>query len=180
MNTARNSGGEAIYLTHYFYPGTDPWKNIMLLPEDEAFRIAGKLAAAHPETTSFGRFADFRNYYPARKKADEYVRGKFAALGGKPVLAHPYSFTLMECEYLRKWFSNGEKIVISLEDVPDDQISFTIGDSCALFTQGLELVVLTKKMLLEQVRACDGLVDVFLKKALGRYQYVEVQLWDRV
>ena len=61
---------ERLYITHYYYPGTDPWKNIMLLPEDEAFRIAGELAAVHLETTSFGRFADFGNYYPARKRAD--------------------------------------------------------------------------------------------------------------
>ena len=179
MNTARNSGIEAIYLTHYFYPGTDPWKNIMLLPEDEAFRIAGKLAAAHPETTSFGRFADFRNYYPARKKADEYVRGKFAALGGKPVLAHPYSFTLMECEYLRKWFSNGEKIVISLEDVPDDQISFTIGDSCAQIINGMEPEILTKEMLMKRIRSCGGSVSSFLEESLGKFAYVEAQLWYR-
>ena len=53
---------ERLYITHYYYPGTDPWKNIMLLPEDEAFRVAGELAATHPETTSFGRFADFGNY----------------------------------------------------------------------------------------------------------------------
>ena len=31
---------ERLYITHYYYPGTDPWKNIMLLPEDEAFRVA--------------------------------------------------------------------------------------------------------------------------------------------
>ena len=33
-----------LYITHYFYPGTDPWKNIMLLPEKEAFRKAEELA----------------------------------------------------------------------------------------------------------------------------------------
>ena len=65
---------EKTYITHYYYPGTDPWKNIMNLPEEEAFRLAGELADAHPDTTSFGRFADFDNYYPARKKADEFVR----------------------------------------------------------------------------------------------------------
>jgi hypothetical protein len=58
---------ERLYITHYYYPGTDPWKNIMLLPEDEAFRIAGELAAVYPETTSFGRFADFGNYYESSK-----------------------------------------------------------------------------------------------------------------
>lgn len=24
---------DKLYITHYFYPGTDPWKNIMLLKE---------------------------------------------------------------------------------------------------------------------------------------------------
>ncbi len=28
---------DKLFITHYFYPGTDPWKNIMLLPEEEAF-----------------------------------------------------------------------------------------------------------------------------------------------
>ena len=168
---------ERLYITHYYYPGTDPWKNIMLLPEDEAFRIAGELAAVHPETTSFGRFADFMNYYPARKRADEYVRTKFIALGGKPILAHPYSFTLMECEYLRTWFSNGEKIVINLEDIPDDQISFTIGDSCAQIINGTEPEVLTREMIIKKIHDCGGSVSSFLEGSLGKFAYVEAQLW---
>ena len=95
-------------------------------------------------------------------------------------LRHPYSFVLGECEYLKDWFDSSDKIVLDLSDIPDDQISFTIGDSCALITQGLEPVVLTKKMLLEGIRACDGSVDAFLKQSLGKNYYVEVQLWDRV
>ena len=171
---------DKLFITHYYYPGTDPWKNIMNLPEEEAFRTAEELAAAHPETTSFYRFADFRNYYPRRKKADSYMRDAFIRLGGKPRLLHPYSFVLTECEYLKDWFDSSDKIVLDLSDIPDDQISFTIGDSCALITQGLEPVILTKKMLLEGIRACDGSVDAFLEKTLGKNYYVEVQLWDRV
>ena len=74
---------DRLNIIHYYYPGTDPWKNIMALPEEEAFRIAAKLAAEHP-----------------------------------------FSFTLNECEYLRKWFSEGEKLVLKLDEIPDDQISF--------------------------------------------------------
>lgn len=144
---------DKLYITHYFYPGTDPWKNIMILPEEDAFRKAEELANAHPDTTSFGRFADFENYYPARKKADQFVREKFIQLGGK--------------------------IIIDLDDVPDDQVSFTLGDSCALMIHGNEPVVLTKKMLYEHIEACNGSVDVFLKESLGNYAYVEVQLWDK-
>ena len=58
---------DELTLVHYYYPGTDPMGNIMLLPEEEAFRVAAALAEAHPETMSFYRFADFTNYYPRRK-----------------------------------------------------------------------------------------------------------------
>ena len=34
------TGMNKLYITHYYYRGTDPWKNIMNLPEDEAFRMA--------------------------------------------------------------------------------------------------------------------------------------------
>lgn len=171
---------DKLYITHYYYPGTDPWKNIMLLPEEEAFRKAEELAKAHPDTTSFGRFADFENYYPARKKADAFVREKFIESGGRPKLSNPYSFTLLESEYLKEWFNSSDKIIIDLDDIPDDQVSFTLGDSCALMIHGEEPVVLTKKLLYERIEAFDGSVDVFLKESLGKYAYVEVQLWDRI
>ena len=45
---------------------------------------------------------------------------------------------------------------------------------------GSEPVVLTKKLLFERIEACNGSVDVFLKESLGKYAYVEVQLWDRI
>ena len=171
---------EKIYITHYYYPGTDPWKNIMSLPEDEVFRVAKELSETHPDTTCFGRFADFENYYPARKKADAFVREKFIGLGGNPKLEHPYSFTLLESDYLREWFNNSEKIIFDLENIPDDQVSFTLGDSCALIVHGKEPVVLTKKLLFERIEKFNGSVDVFLKETLGSYAYVEVQVWERI
>jgi hypothetical protein len=171
---------DRIFITHYYYPGTDPWKNIMNLPEQEAFRTAAELAAAHPDTTSFYRFADFKNYYPNRKKADEYVREAFIRLGGNPALKHPYSFVLTESEYLREWFDSIERIVLDLSDIPDDQVSFTPGDSCARITHGSKPAVLTKKMLLEAISACGGSVNLFLEKSLGTNHYIEVQLWDRL
>ncbi len=170
---------DKLYIVHYYYPGTDPWKNIMNLSEKEAFRIAAELAGGHPDTTSFGRFADFENYYPQRKKADEYVREEFIRLGGKPELLHPYSFALSECEYLRKWFSEGEKLVLNLSDILEEQISFTIGDSCAQIINGMNPEVLTKEMLMKRIADCGNSVDTFLKSSLGKFAYVEVQLWYR-
>ena len=169
---------DRLFITHYCFPGTDPWKNIMNLPEREAFRVAAELAASHPGTTSFYRFADFVNYYPNRKKADEYVREAFIRLGGNPRLPHPYSFVLAESEYLKEWFDCSDSITLDLSEIPDDQVSFTPGDSCAMITHGLKPAVWTKKMLLEGISACGGSVDAFLEKSLGKNKYVEVQLWD--
>ena len=151
----------------------------MNLPEEEAFRVAEKLASEHPDTTSFGRFADFKNYYPDRKRADEFVRDAFIKLGGKPKLLHPYSFVINECEYLRQWFDTNDKIVFDLEDIPDEQVSFTLGDSCALLVHGQVPTVLTKAMLLEGIRTC-GSVERYCQESLGKYAYIEVQLWDRL
>ena len=85
----------------------------------------------------------------------------------------------MECEYLRKWFSNGEKIVLNLEDIPDDQISFTIGDSCAQITNGTEPEVLTKGMLMMRIHDCGDSVSSFLERSLGKFAYVEAQFWNQ-
>ena len=167
-----------LYLTHYSYPGTDPWKNIMNLPEKEAFRVAKELADAHPDITSFGRFADFCNYYPLRKRSDAFVREQFIKHGGKPELQHPYSFVLGESEYLDKWFDGGEKLELRLDSVSGEQVSFTLGDSCAVIGRGAEPVVLTKAMLLAGISEC-GSVEAFCKEKLNGYGYVEVQLWKK-
>ena len=78
-----------------------------------------------------------------------------------------------------KGFSNGEKLVLNLDNIPDDQISFTIGDSCAQITSGTEPKVLTKEMLMKRIHDCGDSVSSFLEKTLGKFAYVEVQLWNQ-
>jgi len=167
-------------IVHYYFPGTDPWKNIMNLPEKEAFAKAEDLAKAHPDESSFGRFADFPNYYPTRKETDQYVHDRFVEKGGKPELQHPFSFTLLECEYLRKWFSEGEKLVLDLEDIPDDQFSCTIGDSCAQYGWGDRPEVLTKTELFQKIHSSGGSVEALMKEYQGKFAYVEVHVWKRI
>jgi hypothetical protein len=87
---------------------------------------------------------------------------------------------LGECEYLRNWFDTDDKIVFDLSDIPDDQVSFTLGDSCALLIHGEVPTVLTKAMLLDGINACDGSTEEYLKSVLGKYAYAEVQLWDKL
>ena len=84
------------------------------------------------------------------------------------------------CQYLRNWFDSSDRITLDLSDIPEDQVSFTPGDSCALITHGSEPAVLTKKTILEGIAACGGSVEAFLEKTLGTNRYIEVQLWDRI
>ena len=169
-----------IYITHYYHHGTDPWKNIMLLPREEAFRKARELADEHPDTMCFGRFADFENYYPHRRSADEYMKREFEKLGGKPLLGHPYSFVLFESEYLDDWFGNGDRLKIYLDDIPDDIISFTFGDSCAQFAHGIKPAVLTKQMLIDEIRSHGDSAETFMQFVHTKCKYVEVQLWAKI
>ena len=46
---------DKLYITHYYFKDTDPWKNIMNLSKEDAFKKAAELADEHPDTTSFGR-----------------------------------------------------------------------------------------------------------------------------
>ena len=57
---------DQLVLVNYCHPGCVPLKNIMRLPEAQAFQLAQRLAEEHPETTAFYRFADFANYYALR------------------------------------------------------------------------------------------------------------------
>lgn len=99
-----------LIITNYCYPDCEPLKNIMLLPENEAFALAAELATKHPETTAFGRFADFENYYYLRTESDELLYREFISLGELPELPHPYSFVLEGSDYLDQWFGNNGKV----------------------------------------------------------------------
>ena len=57
---------EELMLVNYCHHDCAPLRNIMRLPKEEAFALVEKMAAQHPETTAFYRFADFENYYLLR------------------------------------------------------------------------------------------------------------------
>ena len=168
----------AVTLVNYCHPDCQPMKNIVRLPKDEAFALAGQLAQAHPETTAFYRFADFINYYDLRVRQDAYLRRRFIALGGKPVEEHPLSFVLAKSDYLREWFGNGVVTRVYLKDIPAEAISFTMGDSGAVYQKTGGAEMLTKDELTKKMLAYPGELDAFLRELLQGRHYVEAQVWD--
>lgn len=167
-----------IYIVNYCHPNCKPFLNIMHQPKDKAFKIAKQLAYENPETMAFYRFADFKNYYPRRLKADEMLYNEFVILGGKPKERHPLSFVLQGSEYLDNWFGNGTVVKIKLNDIPSEYISFTYGDSCAKLKKTGETTIVTKEKLLSQISSFDGTLEDFMSYIAKEYTYVEVQLWN--
>ena len=122
--------------------------------------------------------ADFINYYPRRKAADRIVREEFIRLGGSPRLEHPYSFVMGKSDYLEKWYGDGVNIRLQLDTIPDGQISFTPGDSCARYERNELPVIWTKQMLLKKLHAFGDSQEELIR-SIAPYGYVEAQLWDK-
>lgn len=169
---------EKIVIVNYTYPGCDVLKNIVRLPKDEAFSLANKLASINPNATSFGRFADFHNYYKLRMEQDDYLYHLFEKMGGKPKELHPLSFVLEGSNYLKKWFDNGTIVEVLLKDISAHAVSFTLGDSGAQYQRRGEVKMLTKEQLYDEMNSYNGTIEEWMKEIEEKYHYIEVQLWD--
>lgn len=167
-----------LWLENYCYPDCEPMKNIMLLPEAEAYALAAKLAKDHPQTTAFYRFADFHNYYPRRMKTDAMLYEMFVSLGGQPACRHPLSFVLEGSPFLREWFGGGIVTRVPLSSLEVSRVSCTLGDSMSTLDRDGSLTMLTGQQLVDRVAAHPEGTAGFLRETEQHFRYVEVQLWD--
>ena len=85
---------------------------------------------------------------------------------------------LGESDYLKTWFDEGDSLRIPLDEIPDELISFTPGDSCAKLSRDDSLEVLTKQMLIERLHTFDDSPESLIR-SIAPYGYVEAQLWYR-
>lgn len=167
-----------LFLIHYCHPDCEPLKNIMRLPQEEAFRLAREMAARHPEASAFFRFSDFENYYPRRMEADGILSAAFRSRGGNPVQTHPLSFALEGSDFLDHWFDRGQVLRLPLQCVPADQISFTLGDSLGMLDRTGGFIFLTLAELQARIAAHPEGATGFLRDMKQQYRYIEAQLWD--
>lgn len=162
-------------LINYCHNDCTPLLNIMRLPKSEAFALAKQMAEAHPQTTAFGRFADFENYYALRVKQDRFLYEAFRLKGGEPEELHPLSFVVEGSDYLSNWFGNGIVTKLPLAGINSKHISFTIGDSGGLFGRE-DYEVLTKEELESRLGNFEGSFAEFMTQT-GK-PYIETQLWS--
>ncbi len=169
---------DALFIVNYRHANCVPLKNIMRLPKEEAFALACQMAADNKNTTAFGRFADFENYYPRRLAADRALRDSFIEIGGDPKTEHPLSFVFHGSEYLDQWFDHGPIARIAIKEIPSESISFTYGDSMRVLEKNSAVTVRTKEMLLRILREYEGTLEDFMSEIVEKCRYIEVQLWD--
>jgi hypothetical protein len=149
----------------------------MRLEKEEAFLFASQIAKENSGKTAFWRFADFENYYPRRVELDKYLYRAFIEMGGKPKELHPLYFVLHGSDYLCNWFDNGITKKISLKDIPDHAVSFTMGDSSRYLNE--------KKLTMHTKQTLQKLMEQYPEKGIEDFiaeetknGYIEVQLWD--
>ncbi len=167
-----------LYLVNYRHKDSIPCKSITELPLKEAKKLAEKL---HTDIScrAHRRFgASFERYYEDRCKAEQWMRESFRKLGGVPERSHPLYFSVQPSEMLSE--SYGEHCIteIDLDEVADTDISFTIGDSMALYYTEKLHQLYTKNGLLKQLELYDNDVNKMLKQDKGQSTFIEAQLWN--
>ena len=117
------------YLTHYYKLGTEPFRSLSALPDQEAIHIMKEL---YDDTPLWSRFKDPVQYLRNRRQTEQWVRDEFIAKGGRPQAPYPIPMVLGESQ----WIVNNApdpathgEIHIPLSVFTEYDVSFTYPDS---------------------------------------------------
>lgn len=124
------------YLVHLYKSGTEPFRTLSGLPEEDAIRIMQSLYTAG--SIFWERFEDPLAYLRLRKQIEQSIREAFIAKGGKPREAHPIYMAFGRT----RWMQNGldavtlattTEIEVPLSLFQECDVSFTYPDSMVSF-----------------------------------------------
>ena len=117
------------YLTYYYTRGTEPFRSLSALPDEEAIRIMEKLC----DDTPYGaRFKDPAQYMRRRRQTEQWVREEFIAKGGRPRAAYPIPMVLGTSAWMLRQAPDPDahgEIRIPLSTFTEYDVSFTYPDS---------------------------------------------------
>ena len=131
---SENNIDDTRHLYHYFDGSKPPLRAITSLPFDEAFKVLTN--SNSPEFNDLPP-SFWNKFLQKRYNADKALRDKFIAIGGKPIRTAPVYFTLGENKGMTTWFDNLDRIKIPVSEFDIDTVSFTYGDSFAVFNPDL-------------------------------------------
>lgn len=117
-----------IYLYHYFERSFGPFRPLTALPMEEARQILLEQRAA-------GQFRnpDIEGFLRKRYERDEKLRDVFISHGGRPVRIAPIYMMLGEHRQWESAYDAPTVLKIPLDEFDRLTVSFTYGDSFAIF-----------------------------------------------
>ena len=167
-----------LYLVNYRHKDSVPCKSITALPLEEAKKLAKQLHAGS-SCRAHRRFGtDFERYYVDRRKAEQWMYDTFRKIGGTPDRKYPLYFTVQPSEALSENYGEHCVIQIDLDEIADSDISFTLGDSMALYYTEKLNQMFTKNDLLKQLELYDNDVYKMLEHNKEQAAFIEAQLWN--
>ena len=115
------------YVTHYHLPDRSPFQNLSDLDGLKLERVLKALGSLEVRSRShrvFGlRYMDFR------LRTEAKLREAFYARGGRPERTAPHYFVLGSCAWFQALAVDMRSVRVALDDLPDDQTTFTYPDS---------------------------------------------------
>lgn len=124
------------YLVHLYKCGTEPFRTLSVLPEEDAIRIMQSL---YMEGSIFWeRFADPAAYLRLRKQIEESIRAAFMVKGGRPQETHPIYMAFGKSRWMLHdidalTLATTTEIVVPLSLFEECDVSFTYPDSMVSF-----------------------------------------------
>ncbi len=126
------------YLTYYYKRGTEPFRSLSALTDEDAILIMQTLC----DDTPYGaRFKDPVVYMRDRRQTERWVREQFIAKGGRPREMYPIPMVLGSSKWMVKISPDPElhgEIRIPLSVFTEADVSFTYPDSMISLEFGTE------------------------------------------
>ena len=178
------------HLYHYYEKGQPPFRSISALPFDEAEKVLNELREKNENLVH----PNIKWFLEWRYNMDKTIRDKFIEIGGKLVRTAPVFCSLGANKGISTWFENTAFIKIPINEFNLDTVSFTYGDTLAVFNPKLytgeewwgkvyrydDMLKLIDKYGYPEDCEYDGIKGILPKdKPLGHYlKYIEAHVWS--
>jgi hypothetical protein len=182
------------FLIHYYRTGTQPFRSLSALPDDEAIEIMQTLYVEG--SVIWERFKAPADYLTGRRETEAWLRAEFIRLGGQPQEQYPIYMVLGRSKWVERMadpatLATTSEIRVPLSILSERDVSFTYPDSMVTYFLEMRKDPETyqpgyhgRVFTLSQIRAIveqKGLPEEGweTKTAADVAHYVEAQVWNR-
>lgn len=127
------------YLTHYYRIGTEPFRSLSLLTDEEAARLMETMYVEG--SVIWERFKEPDQYLQQRRRTEEWLREAFLVKGGRPQAACPVYMVLGRSKWVERMadpltLATTVEIRVPLSIFQESDVSFTYPDSMISYWLG--------------------------------------------